>query len=159
MAPLLGGPRSSGAPVYWTAWTPGSYATDTVVIKFTTSQKTDKFFFMEKPDRQSATATHALRDVWCLIFFWPEIIPYTAGWLNVVVDSKFSNPCFNRFWLILRKGKTGLQKTDTIHFYTRAHHKEMWVILSVGISADTVSQLQWLNIPHKWLQRKEALTA
>ena len=27
MAPVLGGPRSSGAPVHWTAWTPGSYAT------------------------------------------------------------------------------------------------------------------------------------
>jgi len=27
VAPLLGGPRSSGAPVHWTAWTPGSYAT------------------------------------------------------------------------------------------------------------------------------------
>jgi len=25
--PLLGCPRSSGAPVHWTAWTPGSYAT------------------------------------------------------------------------------------------------------------------------------------
>ena len=28
MAPLLGGPRSSRAPVHWTAWTPGSYATE-----------------------------------------------------------------------------------------------------------------------------------
>jgi len=28
VAPLLGGPRSSGAPVHWTAGTPGSYATE-----------------------------------------------------------------------------------------------------------------------------------
>jgi len=27
VAPLLGGPRSSEAPVHWTAWIPGSYAT------------------------------------------------------------------------------------------------------------------------------------
>ena len=27
MDPLLGAPRSSGAPVHWTAWTPGFYAT------------------------------------------------------------------------------------------------------------------------------------
>ena len=27
VAPLLGAPRSSGAPVHWTAWTPGFYAT------------------------------------------------------------------------------------------------------------------------------------
>ena len=27
MTPLLGGPRNSGPPVHWTAWTPGSYAT------------------------------------------------------------------------------------------------------------------------------------
>jgi len=27
VVPLFGGPRSSGASVHWTAWTPGSYAT------------------------------------------------------------------------------------------------------------------------------------
>ena len=36
MVPLLGGPRSSGTPVHWTAWTPGSYATAHCIVQYNT---------------------------------------------------------------------------------------------------------------------------
>jgi len=44
VAPLLGGPRSSGAPVHWTAWTPGSYATGSS-FGFVRDQQSLSFLF------------------------------------------------------------------------------------------------------------------
>jgi len=47
VAALLGGPRSSGAPVHWTAWTPGSYATESQHNLLTQFQKTKGVRFYE----------------------------------------------------------------------------------------------------------------